>query len=146
MNTILLENPGIVTQAAKHFGSQAITASIDYRIIDENSRVFVDHGNVDTGIDAMTWAKRSQDLGAGEILLNAIDRDGRARGYDIEIINTVADSVDVLMPAGALEFRTILGRASKRQERVQLQLEIFSILLKTLIQMQNVISNQKSRI
>jgi cyclase len=95
LNTALHENPGIVTQAAKQFGSQAITASVDYRIIDENSRVFVDHGTADTGIDVVTWAKRSQDLGAGEILLNAIDRDGRACGYDIDTINAVADGVDI---------------------------------------------------
>jgi imidazole glycerol-phosphate synthase subunit HisF len=93
LNSVLMDEPDVVTQAAHNFGSQAIVASIDYRMIDEVAQVFVHHGNVDTGVDVIDWAKRALDLGAGEILLNSIDRDGKARGYDLAVINKVADAV-----------------------------------------------------
>lgn len=95
VNTVLQTSPGIITKAAQRFGSQAITASIDYRMVGEIDQVFVDHGREPVGASAGDWARRAEDLGAGEILLNAIDRDGKARGYDIDTINEVADSVRI---------------------------------------------------
>ncbi len=93
LNALLLEQPECVTEAAKNFGSQAVVASIDYRMVDNRSRVFVHHGSSDTGVDAVDWAKRAIDLGVGEILLNSMDRDGAAKGYDFDTINAVADNI-----------------------------------------------------
>lgn len=95
VNTLLQTSPEKVTEAAKQFGSQAITASIDYRIVDSVDRVFTDHGQVDAGATVAAWARRAEDLGAGEVLLNAIDRDGKARGYDFDTINQAADAVRI---------------------------------------------------
>lgn len=95
INSAFAQTPDMVSEAAREFGAQAIVISIDYRIVEASARVFVQHGAVDTGIDAMTWARRAEDAGAGEILLNAIDRDGRARGYDIETIEAVSQSVEI---------------------------------------------------
>jgi cyclase len=93
VNTALADAPDEVTRMARTFGSQAVVASIDYRIVEGAPQVFVGHGRRSTGYSATEWASRAIDCGAGEILLNSIDRDGNARGYDIDTINAVADVV-----------------------------------------------------
>ena len=95
VNALLHDGPEVVSRAAGIFGSQAIVASIDFRRIEKAPRVFLRHGKIDMGVSPVTWAKRAQDLGAGEILLNAIDRDGTAEGYDIEAINEVVEAVHI---------------------------------------------------
>ncbi len=95
MNTALAESPQIVTAAAERFGSQAIVASIDYRMTDNAPEVFVDRGRRATGRSVVDWARQAERLGAGEILLNAVDRDGAARGYDLETMDRVADAVHI---------------------------------------------------
>jgi cyclase len=95
VNSLLGEHPDVVDRAAHMFGSQAIVASVDYRIVNGESRVFLQHGRQDTGADPAAWARRARDVGAGEILLNAIDRDGTGEGYDLETIARVVDAVDI---------------------------------------------------
>jgi len=95
LNTVVAEKPDLVTEAAHAFGSQAIVASVDYRMVNGQPIVFTEHGRHDTGVDAITWARHVQDLCAGEIFLNAIDRDGTARGYDLETIDAVARAVEI---------------------------------------------------
>ena len=95
VNSLLADGPEIVTQAARTFGSKAIVASVDFRQLDGCRRVFLRHGSVDAGATPADWAKRAQDLGAGEILLNAIDRDGAAQGYDIAAIAEVSAAVTI---------------------------------------------------
>lgn len=95
INTALADRPDLVTRAAHRFGSQAVVASVDYRMVDNDARVFVDRGRRDAGTDIVDWVRRAADLGAGEILLNAIDRDGTARGYDLETIDRVAKAVEI---------------------------------------------------
>lgn len=95
VNTAMAENAGLVTQAAHAFGSQAVIVSVDYRMVDGKPHVFTHHARTDTGADPADWAKRAQELGAGEILLNAVDRDGTAKGYDIETIERVTQAVTV---------------------------------------------------
>lgn len=95
VNTILADSPQTVTQAARMFGSQAIVASVDFRRVEGTSRVYLRHGREDSGVVPAKWARRAQDLGAGEILLNAIDRDGIAQGYDLEEIRKVVDAVTI---------------------------------------------------
>ncbi len=95
VNTVLADDPDLITRAARSFGSQAIVASIDYRVIDGATRVFTDCGTRDTGAGAAAWARRAADAGAGEVLLNAIDRDGAARGYDLDTIDEVAKAVEI---------------------------------------------------
>jgi len=94
-NAALAEAPDVVTQCARAFGSQAIVASVDFRVVDGSARVFFDHGTTDAGAGPADWSRRAQELGAGEILLNAIDRDGMARGYDLDTIEQVVDAVDI---------------------------------------------------
>ncbi|MBK9258276.1 MAG: imidazole glycerol phosphate synthase subunit HisF [Polyangiaceae bacterium] len=99
INTAAVTDPSLVERAALRWGSQAIVVAIDAkRTAAQPSpqwNVFTHGGRTDTGLDAIAWAKRIVDLGAGEILLTSMDRDGTRAGYDLELTRAVADSVGV---------------------------------------------------
>ncbi len=91
INTEAFHNPSLITEIADKYGSQAVIISIDYRMIDSKPRVFTRFASEDTGMSLYDWVKRCEDLGAGEIFINAIDRDGKANGYDLETIQNTCD-------------------------------------------------------
>ena len=95
VNSMLVDAPAAVTEASRKFGAQAIVASIDYRMVEGEARTFTHLARRDQKVDPAAWARRAEDLGVGEILLNAVDRDGTGRGYDIETIARVAETVRV---------------------------------------------------
>lgn len=95
VNTIAFEDPAFISLAASHFGSQCIVASIDYKMIGGAMRAMVRGGARDTGLDPVAWARELEARGAGEILLNSIDRDGMKNGYDLETISLVCAAVKV---------------------------------------------------
>lgn len=96
LNTSLYENPGLVQETAKAFGTQCIIASIDVK---KNFlgrwQVFVSRGTKNTGKDPVEYARRAEDLGAGEILLTSIDREGTWDGYDVDLVQRVSAAVSV---------------------------------------------------
>ncbi|MGH8991764.1 MAG: AglZ/HisF2 family acetamidino modification protein [Acidimicrobiia bacterium] len=95
VNTALAADPDLVGQAADAFGSQAVVASVDARTAGGGYEAFVRGGTQATGFDPVGWSRRAQDLGAGEILLTSIDRDGTMEGYDLALIEAVAKSVTI---------------------------------------------------
>jgi len=96
INKAAVDQPALITEAARQFGSQSIVASIDVKkTLFKGKKVFVDNGRNNTGIDPVAFAKKMEDSGAGEILLNAIDRDGTYLGYDLELIEEVAHAVNI---------------------------------------------------
>lgn len=96
INTAAVQNPGIITDSAKRFGSQCILVAIDAKKNDKGSwTVFLHGGRTETEIDAVEWAARTEGLGAGEILLTSMDRDGTKSGYDIELTRTISDAVNI---------------------------------------------------
>lgn len=96
INTVAAGNPILIHEAAKEFGSQSIIVSVDVRRkLLGRYEVYVNGGREGTWLDPVTVAKRAAELGAGEILLNSIDRDGTMEGYDLEITRKVADSVSI---------------------------------------------------
>jgi imidazole glycerol-phosphate synthase subunit HisF len=96
INTASVARPEFVHEAAQKFGSQCIVAAIDAKQAgDERWEVFTHGGRRATGIDAVAWAYRLADYGAGEILLTSMDRDGTKAGFDIALTRAVADSVRV---------------------------------------------------
>lgn len=104
VNTQALQDPSFISALAHEFGSQAVVVSIDARLIEGGAhQVFSQWGSVPTGRDPRDWAREAQERGAGEILINSIDRDGKACGYDIELIRGVveATSVPVIACGGA---------------------------------------------
>jgi imidazole glycerol-phosphate synthase subunit HisF len=91
INSGAVRTPNLISEAAKVFGSQAIVVSIDvWRSSDGTSEVFIDGGRTPTGKQPEDWAREAEGRGAGEILLQSIDRDGTGRGYDLELINAVS--------------------------------------------------------
>jgi cyclase len=95
INTVAFDDPDFIGAAAAHFGSQCIVVSIDYRVIEGQQRVMVQGGTRDTGIDPVEWALTVERRGAGEILLNSIDRDGMKTGYDLDTIARVCSAVKI---------------------------------------------------
>ena len=95
LNSAAVADPGIITESARRFGSQCVVASIDARREGSMWRVFTRGGRARTELDAVEWARECVRLGAGEILLTSIDRDGARTGYDLELTRAVADVVDV---------------------------------------------------
>jgi cyclase len=95
LNTALRTNPSLVSQLARSFGSQSVVASIDARQTPSGYEVFTDFGAVPTGESPEIWAQRACRLGAGEILLCSIDRDGSLEGYDNELNQLVSSAVNI---------------------------------------------------
>jgi imidazole glycerol-phosphate synthase subunit HisF len=96
INTAAVARPEFVREAAQKFGSQCIVAAIDAKAAEPGRwQVFTHGGRRPTGIDAVDWARRLADYGAGEILLTSMDRDGTKSGFDIPLTRAVADSVRV---------------------------------------------------
>jgi len=96
INTAAVTRPEFVREAAQKFGSQCIVAAIDAKAVGaERWEVFTHGGRRGTGIDAIAWARRLADYGAGEILLTSMDRDGTKSGFDIPLTRAVADAVRV---------------------------------------------------
>lgn len=96
INTAAVNNPGLVAEAAGRFGSQCIVVAIDARQREPGSwEVYIHGGRTPTGVDAVEWARRVESLGAGEILLTSMDRDGTKDGYDIALTRTIARAVNI---------------------------------------------------
>lgn len=96
VNSAALKNPELISQAADKFGSQCVVVAIDARKMEDGSwHAYVAGGRKDTGIDAVWWAKRACELGAGEILLTSMDTDGTKEGFDLPLLNAVCAVVNV---------------------------------------------------
>ncbi|MEM3515367.1 MAG: imidazole glycerol phosphate synthase subunit HisF [Saccharolobus sp.] len=95
INTAAVENKMLVKEAANEFGSQAVVVAIDAKRLGNRWIVFTKSGTYNTGKDAIEWAREVENLGAGEILLTSIDRDGTRMGYDIELTKNIVDAVNI---------------------------------------------------
>ncbi|RDV84836.1 imidazole glycerol phosphate synthase subunit HisF [Ammonifex thiophilus] len=96
INTAAVRNPELISQAAEQFGRQCVVVAIDARRVGPGRwEVYIHGGRTPTGLDAVAWARRVVELGAGEILLTSMDRDGTKEGYDLELTRAVAEAVPV---------------------------------------------------
>ncbi|HIC08764.1 MAG TPA: imidazole glycerol phosphate synthase subunit HisF [Aquificales bacterium] len=96
INTAAVKNPQLVYEGAKRFGSQCIVVAIDAKRRPQGGwEVYIHGGRTPTGIDVVEWAKKVEELGAGEILLTSMDRDGTKSGYDVELTRAVAEAVKI---------------------------------------------------
>ena len=100
LNTAAIEQPELIKEGAETFGSQCVVVSIDARRRNANDaskgwEVYTHGGRRPTGLDALDWAARAEELGAGEILLTSMDRDGTKDGYDINLTRAISDSVRI---------------------------------------------------
>lgn len=115
INSAAILNPTLISEAADKFGSQCVVVAIDAKRREDGSgwNIFRSGGRIDTGIDAIEWAMKANELGAGEILLTSMDCDGTKAGYDMELTRTVAQNVSIPViasgGAGTMEhFKDIL--------------------------------------
>ncbi len=99
INKALVDNPDLITEAAELFGSQSIVASIDAKKTATGYEAYVEDGNRVAGLTPTELAKKALELGAGEIIINSMDNDGMMHGYDIELVKSVADAVDIPVTA-----------------------------------------------
>lgn len=95
INTSAVKNPQILADAAKSFGSQCVVLAIDAKETESGWKVFLNGGRVETDLDAIDWARKGVDLGAGEILLTSMNADGTKNGFEIELTRRVSESVNV---------------------------------------------------
>ncbi|WP_050698225.1 imidazole glycerol phosphate synthase subunit HisF [Anaeromassilibacillus senegalensis] len=96
VNSAAIKNPAVIGEAAAKFGSQCVVCAIDAKRKPEGGwTVYLNGGRVDTGLDAIEWAKKAARLGAGEILLTSMDCDGVKNGYDLELTAAVSESVNI---------------------------------------------------
>jgi len=109
VNTAAVSNPDFIKLAAEKFGSQCIVLAIDAKRTQNTGKweIYTHGGRTPTGLDAVEWAKKGEELGAGEILLTSMDRDGTKLGYDLELTRAVSSIVDIPViasgGAGSLE-------------------------------------------
>ena len=95
VNSGAIRNPSLIEEAAKKYGDQCVVLSCDVKRVNGEFRVFSHGGRVDTGLEAISWIKNGVDRGAGEIVVNSIDTDGVKKGFDIELLKLVTDTVNV---------------------------------------------------
>jgi len=96
INSAAVTNPDFIKESAKIFGSQCIVVSIDVRKNQSQEyEVFIDRGSIGTNVNPVEWAKKVEELGAGEIFLTSIDNDGSKKGYDIELVRKVCENVSI---------------------------------------------------
>ncbi len=97
INSSAIERPELISEAANKFGSQCVVVAIDAKKRADGSgwNVYKNGGRIDVGLDAIEWAKKAEELGAGEILLTSMDADGTKAGYDIALTKEVAESVSI---------------------------------------------------
>ncbi len=101
LNTAVVANPDLITEASRKFGSSTIVVNIEaIRHPDGRYEAFTDFGRESSGVDAVEWASRAVELGAGELLVTSIDRDGTGKGFDVELIRTIAAAVPIPVIAG----------------------------------------------
>ncbi|MDD2484738.1 MAG: imidazole glycerol phosphate synthase subunit HisF, partial [Eubacteriales bacterium] len=96
VNSAAVQRPELLSEAATRFGNQCVVLAIDAKMIAPGQyHVFVNGGRIDTGLDAVEWAKKAERLGAGEILLTSMDADGTRNGFDLGMLDAICDSVGI---------------------------------------------------
>lgn len=96
INSAAVKNPTLITEASREFGAQCVVVAIDgKRDENDNFKVYIKGGRENTGISLVDWAKKCEDLGAGELLLTSMNADGTKKGYDIEMTKAVVDNVNI---------------------------------------------------
>jgi len=95
LNSSAVKNTGLISEIANRYGSQCVVVAIDVKFVENEYRVFVNGGKIDTKLLAIDWAKRAEELGAGEILLTSMNNDGTKSGFELNITKQICDSVNI---------------------------------------------------
>ena len=127
INTSAILNPNFVSESSSRFGSQAIVVAIDAKKVDDHYEVFTHGGRNATGIDAIKWAKKMADFGAGELLITSMDRDGTKKGFDNNLMKSISDVVDIpiIASGGAGSLRHLVDGIKEGEADAVLAASIF---------------------
>ena len=127
INTSAILNPNFVSESSNRFGSQAIVVAIDAKKIDDHYEVFTHGGRNATGINAIEWAKKMADFGAGELLITSMDRDGTKKGFDNNLMKSISDVVDIpiIASGGAGSLRHLVDGIKEGEADAVLAASIF---------------------
>ena len=127
MNTAAVENPELIRESAKKFGTQCIVVAIDAKKINNSWEIYTHGGRTPTGKDALEWARQAESLGAGEILLTSMDHDGTKNGYGIELTNAVCNAVNmpVIASGGAGQLEDFYNVFAKPKTDAALAASVF---------------------
>ena len=112
VNSGAIKDPSLIEKAAKKYGNQCVVLSMDIKRVDGKFRIFSKGGRVDTGIDALEWAKNGENSGAGELVVNSIDTDGVKQGFDLEMLQAISELVSIPVIAS--------GGAGKKEDFLEL--------------------------
>ena len=115
INTSAILNPNFVSESSSRFGSQAIVVAIDAKKVDDHYEVFTHGGRNATGINAIEWARKMADFGAGELLITSMDRDGTKEGFDNNLMKSISETVDIpiIASGGAGSLRHLVDGVKK---------------------------------
>ncbi|GAB6098122.1 imidazole glycerol phosphate synthase subunit HisF [Halanaerocella petrolearia] len=127
INSAAVKNPEVIKEGAKKFGSQCIVVAIDAKQKGDSWEVYIHGGRKATGLDAIDWAKKAEELGAGEILLTSMDSDGTKDGYDLDLTKAISQAVDipVIASGGAGNLEHIAEAFTKGEADAALAASIF---------------------
>lgn len=122
-----VKNPDLIKNAAEYFGSQCIVISVDAKSTGQDWKIYIKGGTEETDVDAIEFSKQMEKLGAGELLVNSLDRDGTKKGFDLELLKTIADSVNipVIASSGAGSMQDFLEVFQKTSVDAALGASIF---------------------
>jgi cyclase len=96
INSAAVENPLLISEASSEFGAQCVVSSIEAKKKTNNSwEIFINNGRDSTGIDAVYWAKKCEELGAGELFVTSVDREGTRKGFDVDLVQSISSSVNL---------------------------------------------------
>ena len=112
VNSGAIKDPSLIEKAAKKYGDQCVVLSMDIKRVDGSFHIFSKGGRIDTGIDALEWAKMGENNGAGELVVNSIDTDGVKQGFDLEMLHKISDLVSIPVIAS--------GGAGKKEDFLEL--------------------------
>ena len=112
VNSGAIKDPSLIEKAAKKYGDQCVVLSMDIKRVDGSFHIFSKGGRIDTGIDALEWAKMGENNGAGELVVNSIDTDGVKHGFDLEMLQKISDLVSIPVIAS--------GGAGKKEDFLEL--------------------------
>ena len=127
INTSAILNPNFVSESSSRFGSQAIVVAIDAKKVDDHYEVFTHGGRNATGINAIEWARKMADFGAGELLITSMDRDGTKEGFDNNLMKSISDTVDIpiIASGGAGSLRRLVDGVKEGEADAVLAASIF---------------------
>jgi len=144
INSAVYENPQLVRDTATRFGAQCAVVSIDVRNLDGRYECFSESGKRATGREPIDWARQVEDLGAGEILLTSVERDGTMNGYDLELLSAVSSAVEipVIASGGAGNYQHMYEAISEGKASALAAASMFHFTEQTPVEAKNFLASK----